>query len=106
VTVHRLLLEELARADGQERMNIFRRYFAASRYERLLIQQTLVRSARHSSLASKVIKMEQAHRKDFVNTARMLKKNGYSKEFLAAIREEDQALSKIIEAYDNRMNRR
>ena len=103
--VHHLLLEELAKADVQERMNIFRRYFAASRYERLLIQQTLVRCARDRSLASKVKKMEQAHMKVFVDTATMLKKNGYSKEFLAAVKEEDEALSKIIEAYDKRMNR-
>ena len=103
--VHKLLLEELAKADEQARMNIFRRYFAASRYERLLIQQTLVRSARDRSLTSKVKKMEQAHKKDFVDTCRVLQKNGYSKEFLAAVKEEDEALSKIIEAYDKRMNR-
>lgn len=105
VTINRLLLEELARVDGQERMNIFRRYFAASRYERLLIQQTLVRCARDRSLASKVKRREQAHMKVFIDTAIMLKKNGYSKEFLAAVKEEDEALSKIIEAYDKRMNR-
>ena len=105
VKVHKLLLEELAKADEQERMNIFRRYFAASRYERLLIQQTLVRSARDRSLTSKVTKMEQAHTKDFVDTATLLKKNGYSEEFLTAVKEEDEALSKIIEAYDKRMNR-
>jgi len=99
------MLEELAKAEGQERMNIFRRYFAASRYERLLIQQTLVRSARDRSLASKVKKMEQAHSKDFVDTVRVLKKRGYSKEFLLAVKEEDDALSKIIEAYNKRMNR-
>lgn len=103
--VPRLLLEELAKADEQERMNIFRRYFAASRYERLLIQQTLVRSARDKSLSSRVSKMEQAHKKDFVDTTKALKKNGYSKEFMAAVKEEDEALSKIIEAYDKRMNR-
>jgi len=102
---HKLLLEELAKADEQVRMNIFRRYFAASRYERLLIQQTLVRSARDRSLTSKVKKMEQAHKKDFVDACRVLQKNGYSKEFLAAVKEEDEALSKIIEAYDKRMNR-
>lgn len=49
--------------------------------------------------------MEQAHNKDFVDTARVLKKNGYFEEFLAAVKEEDEALSKIIEAYDKRMNR-
>ncbi|WP_148681081.1 hypothetical protein [Candidatus Nitrososphaera gargensis] len=101
---HQLLLEELARAeDKQERMNVFRRYFAASRYNRLLIQQTLVRSAQDGSLLSKVKKMEQAHDKGFVDTVKALKKNGYFDEFLAAVKEEDEALVKIIEAYDKRM---
>ena len=86
-------------------MNIFRRYFASSRYNRLLIQQTLVRSATDSKLAPKVKKMEEAHNKDFVATVKAIKKSGYLDEFLEAVREEDSALSKIIEAYDNRMNR-
>lgn len=105
MTVRKPLLEDLAKADSQERMNIFRRYFAASRYDRLLIQQTLVRSARDRLLASKVKKMEQAHNKDFLDTVRLLKKNGYFQEFLVAVKEEDDALAKIIEAYNERMNR-
>lgn len=99
------MLEELAKADRQERMNIFRRYFAASRYNRLLIQQALMRSAQDRSLSSKVKEMERAHSKDFADAVRVLKKNGYFDEFLVAVKEEDDALSKIIEAYDKRMNR-
>jgi hypothetical protein len=105
VTVRRLSLKDLARADGQERMNIFRRYFAASRYDRLLIQQALVRSAHDRALVPRVKKMEQAHNKDFLDTVRALKKNGYFEEFLVAVKEEDEALAKIIEAYNQRMNR-
>lgn len=101
----RLSLEELSKADAQGRMNIFRRYFAASRYNRLLIQQALVRSAHDLSLASQVGDMENAHNKDFFDTIKNLKKSSYFKEFLAAVKEEDKALSKIIEAYDKRMNR-
>jgi hypothetical protein len=106
VVVHKLLLEDLGRADRQERMNIFRRYFASSRYNRLLIQQALVRSAQDRLLASKVKKMEQAHNKDFLDTVRLLKKSGYFEEFLVAVKEEDDALAKIIEAYNERMKRR
>jgi hypothetical protein len=105
VTVHRLSLEDLAKADMQERMNIFRRFFAASRYNRLLIQQALVRSAQDRSLASKVRKMEQAHNMDFLEVVRVLKKHGYYEEFLVAVREEDEALAKIIEVYNERMSR-
>jgi hypothetical protein len=105
VTTHRLSFEELAGSDRQERMNIFRRHFAASRYNRLLIQQVLVRSAQDRSLLSKVREMERAHNKDFIDTIKMLKKNGYFEEFLVAVKEEDDALVKIIEAYNQRMNR-
>jgi hypothetical protein len=105
VTTHRLSLEDLARADEQERMNIFRRYFAASRYNRLLIQHALVRSAKDRTILSRVREMELAHNKDFVDTVKVLKKSNYFEEFLAAVKEEDDALLKIIEAYDKRMNR-
>jgi hypothetical protein len=101
----RLSPEELAKVDSQERMNIFRRYFAASRYNRLLIQQALVKSADERPLAAMVKNMEQAHNRDFFDTIRKLKKWGFFEEFLVAVREEDEALSKIIEAYDKRMNR-
>jgi hypothetical protein len=100
-----LSLEELTKADSQERMNIFRRYFAASRYNRLLIQQMLVRSAHDSSLVARVNDMEKAHNKDFFDTVMVLKKSSYFREFMAAVGEEDTALSKIIEAYDKRMSR-
>ncbi len=105
MTTHRLSLEELAGADKQERMNIFRRYFAASRYNRLLIQQALVRSAQDRSLLSRVREMERAQNKDFIDTVKALKKNGYFEEFLVAVKEEDEALLKIIDAYNERMNR-
>lgn len=105
MTIRRLSLEELSKADKQERMNIFRRYFASSRYNRLLIQQALVRSVRDMSLASKIGKMERAHNKDFADAVMVLKKNGYFEEFLIAVKEEDEALAKIIEAYNERMNR-
>jgi len=49
--------------------------------------------------------MEHAHNKHFVDAVRVLKKNGYFEEFLLAVREEDDALSKIIEVYGKRMNR-
>jgi hypothetical protein len=96
--------KELQEAGRQERMNIFRRYFASSRYNRLLIQQMLVKSAADKSLAAKVKKMEDEHSRDFSGTIEAVKKYGYFDEFLAAIKEEDEALQKIIEAYDKRMN--
>jgi hypothetical protein len=95
--------KELDEVGAQERMNIFRRYFASSRYNRLLIQQMLVRTALDKSLAAKVAKMESDHNRDFVDTIKAVKKCGYLEEFIAAVKEEDVALQKIIEAYDRRM---
>lgn len=97
-------LHELKKAGKDERMNIFRRYFASSRYNRLLIQQTLVRSALDGALAAGVEEMEKSHNADFSATIAKVKKYGYLDEFLAAVREEDSALQKIIEAYDRRMS--
>ena len=47
-------MEELDRIGSKERLNSFRRYFSASRYDRLLIQQCLIRSVYDESLISKV----------------------------------------------------
>jgi ribosomal protein RSM22 (predicted rRNA methylase) len=96
--------DELQKAGKDGRMNIFRQYFASSRYNRLLIQQTLVRSSRDSSLVPQVASMERSHNSDFAQTVSRVKKYGYFGEFLDAVAEEDNALQKIIEAYDKRMH--
>ncbi|MGI0013807.1 MAG: hypothetical protein ACREBU_10245 [Nitrososphaera sp.] len=96
-------LDELQHSDGAERMNIFRRFFASSRYNRLLIQQVLVRSALDKTLASKVVDLEKAHNEDFREMLDNVDQFGFHDEFMAAAKEEDDALQKIIEAYDKRM---
>lgn len=96
-------LADLKKSSREERMNTFRRYFASSRYNRLLIQQVLVRSAQDPSLADEVASMEKEHNLDFARTVARVKEYGYYDEFLAAVKEEDDALLKIIEAYDKRM---
>ncbi len=102
ITYHLPPAKELGQAGKDGRMNIFRRYFASSRYNRLLIQQALVRSALGGGVA-RVAEMEKAHNRDFQDTLKKVKKLGYLDEFLEAVREEDSALQKIIEAYDRRM---
>lgn len=101
----KLPFKELKAVDKNERRNIFRRYFAASRYNRLLIQQILVRSAIDSMLLDEVRKLEQKHNDAFLETVTAIKKEGYFDEFAMAVLEEDEALQKIIEAYDKRMDR-
>jgi hypothetical protein len=96
--------EELKKIGDKERLNVFRRYFAASRYNRLIIQQNLIRTAFDKSLISRVKELERAYNKDFFDTVRTIRSYGYLEEFLAAIKEEDEALQKIIEAYEKRMS--
>ena len=96
--------EELKKIGIKERLNVFRRYFAASRYKRLIIQQNLIRTALDRSLISRVNELEREYNKDFFHIVRTVRSYGYSEEFLAAVREEDDALQKIIEAYENRMS--
>ncbi|MCI0560161.1 MAG: hypothetical protein MN733_16855 [Nitrososphaera sp.] len=96
--------DELHLAGREERMNIFRRFFASSRYNRLLIQQILVRSAIDQSLAPVVIELEKQHNRDFEEIVVTLRQYNLYEEFIAAAKEEDGALQKIREAYDKRMN--
>jgi hypothetical protein len=95
-------MEELGRIGRNERLNLFRRYFSASRYDRLLIQQQLVRSTYDVSLISKVKELENLHDQDFIDKVRMVKEYNFYNEFLDAANEEEQGLQKIIEAYDKR----
>jgi hypothetical protein len=96
--------EELDTIGRNERLNLFRRYFSASRYDRLLIQQYLIRSSHDESLISKVKKLENLHDQDFIDKVRIIKDYGFYNEFLDAANEEEQGLQKIIEAYDKRRN--
>lgn len=99
-------LDELYKLGAQERLNVFRRFFASSRYGRLIIQQHLVRSAVEKALAKNVVAMEKTHNKNFQDVVRTVTEYGFIDEFLIAVREEDSALQKIIEAYDKRMEGR
>ena len=96
--------EELKKIGNKERLNVFRRYFAASRYNRLIIQQNLIRTAFDKSLISRVNELERAYNEDFFDMVRTIRSYGYLEEFLAAIKEEDEALQKIIEVYEKRMS--
>lgn len=96
--------EELGRIGSNDRLNLFRRYFSTSRYNRLLIQQRLIRSAYDGSLISKVKELERIHEQDFFDKVKIVKESGFSDEYLVAVKEEEQALQKIIDAYDKRIS--
>ena len=94
--------EELKQIGKKERLNVFRRYFAASRYNRLLIQQNLIRTVFDKSLISRVEELEKAYNNDYFDMVKIIRKYGYLDEFLVAVKEEDEALQKIIEAYEKK----
>ena len=64
---------ELERIGRKERLNLFRRYFAASRYNRLLIQKNLIKSAYDESSVSEIIELERSHNQDFFDKVRIVK---------------------------------
>ena len=95
--------EELERIGKKERLNLFRRYFAASRYNRLLIQKNLIKSAYDESSVSDIIELERLHNQDFFDRVRIVKEYGILDEFVDAAKEEEYGLQNIIEAYDKRI---
>ena len=94
---------ELERIGKKERLNLFRRYFAASRYNRLLIQKNLIKSAYNEYSSSEVLELERSHNQDFFDKVRTVKEYGILDEFIDAVKEEENGLQKIIEAYDKRI---
>ena len=94
---------ELERIGKKERLNLFRRYFAASRYNRLLIQKNLIKSAYNESRPSDILELERSHNQDFFDKVRTVKEYGILEEFIDAAKEEEDGLQKIIEAYDKRI---
>ena len=50
-----------------------------------------------------MVEFEASHNRNYLETHKMIESYGYKEEFIAAVREEDGALDKIIEAYNKRM---
>lgn len=94
---------DIGKMNKEERMNIFRGFFATSRYNRLLIQKILVKYALDASFYHKVIELEANHNRNYLDTQKTVESYGYREEFIAAVMEEDAALDKIIEAYNKRI---
>jgi hypothetical protein len=95
--------EKLESIGKKERLNLFRRYFAASRYNRLMIQKNLIKSAYDKSSLSHIIELERSHNQDFFDKVRIVKECRFLDEFIDAVKEEEYGLQRIIEAYDKRI---
>jgi hypothetical protein len=66
----------------------------------------LIRSAFDDSIYRKIEEFGTQHNKDFSLTLDLLSIYNYKDEFLLAVKEEYEALQKIIEAYDIRFKMR
>ncbi|MFB5599548.1 MAG: hypothetical protein ACE5SW_04895 [Nitrososphaeraceae archaeon] len=95
---------ELERVGNKNRINIFRKYFATIRYNRLLIQLALIRSAYDENAKSFISELENHQRKNFFSLLNRMKELNFYEEFISAAKEEEKALKTIIEAYGKRMN--
>jgi hypothetical protein len=95
--------EKLQSIGKKERLNLFRRYFAASRYNRLMIQKNLIKSAYDKSSLSHIIELEISHNQDYFDKVRIVKECSFLDEFIDAVKEEEYGLQRIIEAYDKRI---
>jgi hypothetical protein len=49
-----------------------------------------------------VEELEKAYNKDYFDILKIIRTYGYLEEFLVAVKEEDEALQKIIEAYEKK----
>ncbi|MDF2736885.1 MAG: hypothetical protein K0S93_741 [Nitrososphaeraceae archaeon] len=96
--------KELDNMKKYERINLYRRFFAHSRYNRLIIQLCMINYASNDSLSSVVANLQNQNLLDFDKKIKYIKNSQYFLEFLEAIKEEEEALKKIIDAYNNKID--
>ena len=96
--------KDLKNMKKYERFNFYRRFFAHSRYNRLIIQLFMINYATNDSLSSVVADFQNQNLLDFYKTIKYIKNSQYFLEFLEALKEEEEALKKIIDAYNNKID--
>jgi hypothetical protein len=96
--------KELNDMSKYERLNFYRRFFAHSRYNRLIIQLFMINYASNDSLRSVVANLQNQNLLDFDKTIKYIKNSPYFLDFLEALKEEEEALIKIIDAYNNKID--
>jgi hypothetical protein len=95
---------ELSNMNKPQRINFYRCFFAHSRYNRLIIQLFMIDCAINDNLYSVATNLHNQNLADFEKIVKYFKESSYSLEFLDALREELEALKKVIDAYNNKLN--
>lgn len=95
--------ENLEAMKKEERINLFRKFLAISRHNRLILHHELVKSTNNFLSRSHIYDLNKVYIDRYYEFVDHIKNNGYNDEFLDAVKEEDLALQRIILAYEKRM---
>lgn len=95
--------ENLEAMKKEERINLFRKFLAISRHNRLILHHELVKSTNNFLSRSHIDDLNKVYIDRYYEFVDHIKNNGYNDEFLDAVKEEDLALQRIILAYEKRM---
>jgi hypothetical protein len=95
--------ENLEAMKKEQRINLFRKFLAISRYNRLILHHELVKSTNNFLSRSHIDDLNKVFIDRYCEFVDHIKNNGYNDEFLDAVKEEDLALQRIILAYEKRM---
>ena len=89
--------------DREQRLNLFRKFLAASRHNRLIVHYKMVKSTFDLHLRSNIETITHIYMDTYYEFVDNIKKYGFDDELMDAIKEEDLALEKIISTYERRM---
>lgn len=95
--------DSLQRMDSEQRLNLFRKFLAVSRHNRLILHHKLVKSTFDLHLRSNIETLIHIYIDTYYEFVDYIKRNGFEVELLDAIKEEELALEKIISTYERRM---
>ena len=95
--------ENLEAMKKEQRINLFRKFLAISRHNRLILHHELVKSTNNFLSRSHIDDLNKVYIDRYYEFVDHIKNNGYNDEFLDAVKEEDLALQRIILAYEKRM---
>ena len=95
--------DDLQVMNRDQRLNLLRKFLAASRLNRLIVHQKLVKSTFDLPLRSDIDALSHNYVDTYYEFVDNIQKYGFNDELLNAIKEEDLALEKIISTYERRM---
>ena len=96
--------ENLEIMNREQRLNLFRKFLAASRHNRLILHHNLISSTFDLPLRPNIETLVQKYISSYYEYVDNIKRCGYNNDLLDAIKEEVTALEKIISTYEHRLH--